>query len=227
MDIAGYIDSTDLRADASNADIDKLCNEAVKNKLAAICINSYHLPQAKRILFTSQVKLCTVISFPLGANAINEKIKLAELALQEGAEELDIVINIAALKEKNYNLLKNEFNTLLKIKETYPYVLKIIVETALLSIEELASITQLISETKVDYIKTSTGFSSRGVSLEDIKIIQENKAKELMVKASGGIKEYDFALELIKAGVSRIGSSSALKIIQEQVQRVKADAISN
>ncbi|MBO8158670.1 deoxyribose-phosphate aldolase [Thermosyntropha sp.] len=211
--LAQYIDATNLKPEASSDDIKKLCEEAVKYNMAAVCINPCRLPLAVSILRKTPVKPCTVISFPLGAELPDVKRVQAVEALKIGALELDVVMNIGAFKDRDYKLVEDEIKGLLRLKQDFDYVLKVIVETALLSEDELAVATKIISETGADFIKTSTGFSSRGVSIEDIEIIKENKSNKLKIKASGGIKELDFARRLIEAGVHRIGSSNPLKII--------------
>lgn len=213
--LAKYFDSTNLKPEATENDIRLLCTEAVKYSMAAVCIHPGRLAVARQYLQASQVKLCTVLGFPLGADMLSTKIYAAQMALDQGADELDMVINIGAVKDNNYKLVEQEITSLLGLKNHYPLAAKIIVETALLTSEELITLTRLVSDTGADYIKTSTGFGPRGVSREDINIINANKGDKLKIKASGGIRTLDFALELIAAGVDRLGSSNAAKILEE------------
>jgi len=215
IDIAYFLDSTNLKPEARELDIENLCMEAVRYNMAAVCIQPCRLAFARRLLIDSKVKLCTVIGFPLGADRTDSKIYAAAKALEDGADELDMVINIGAVKDEDYGKVNQEIEALLALKKQRDFTLKVIVETALLTRHELGTITEYISQTGADYIKTSTGFSSRGVSLEDIAAINDHKSEVLKIKASGGIKDLDFALELLQAGVSRLGTSNARLLIEE------------
>ncbi len=211
--LASYIDSTNLKNDSTYQDIVNLCNDAIHYKMAAVCVLPSRVKEVSLLLKNSGVKVCTVISFPLGAEVLPVKVFAARQALAEGAEEIDIVININAVKDGNYTLVAQEIRAVLELKKEYDFILKVIVETALLTAEELINLTVMLSELKCDYIKTSTGFSTRGVNIEDIEIIKAHKGANLKIKASGGIKSREFAGELIKLGVSRIGTSSAANIL--------------
>ncbi|MEQ8236034.1 MAG: deoxyribose-phosphate aldolase [Syntrophomonadaceae bacterium] len=215
MDIAAFLDSTDLRADASAAEIEALCREAVQLSMAAVCVHPYRLKLAQSILKGSEVKLCTVIGFPLGAEGLESKAYAAEQSLSQGADELDMVINIGAVKDEDYFTVMREIEAVLALKRKYKFILKAIVETALLTGPELAMLTIYLSQAGTDFIKTSTGFSSRGVNLEDIEIIKGHREENLKIKASGGIRDLDFALELIEAGVERLGTSAAAQLVQQ------------
>jgi deoxyribose-phosphate aldolase len=217
--IAAYMDSTNLKPDARERDIILLCEQAALYGMKAVCINPCHLALADKILQQSPVKICTVLGFPLGADLLATKVYAARQALDHGADEVDMVMNIGAVKDNNYEKIREEVENILFLKNEYDFLLKIIVETALLSRQELLDITRLLSQTDADFIKTSTGFSSRGVNMEDIKIIMENKSERLKLKASGGIKTLDFALELINSGANRIGSSSAVTLVEEYRKR--------
>lgn len=214
--LAGYIDATNLKPEASSDDIKILCEEAVKYNMAAVCVNPHRLSLAVSILKGTPVKPCTVIGFPLGAELPKIKKLQALEALRGGALELDMVMNIGAFKDGDYELVKREIEDLLSLKQDFPYLLKVIVETALLSEKELMIATKLVSETGADFIKTSTGFSTCGVVMNDIEIIKANRREDLKIKASGGIKDRDFAVSLIDAGVDRLGTSSPLIILGDQ-----------
>lgn len=217
--LAGYLDYTNLKPEATRQDIETLCREAVQYGMAAVCINPGRLAHAVPILAESQVNLCTVIGFPLGADTTATKRFAARNALTEGADELDMVINIGAVKDGRLDLVKDEITGLRQLKQEYDFILKVIVETALLTPDELAFITGLVSEAEADYIKTSTGFSSRGASLSDLDIIKQHKSEKLKIKASGGIRELEFALRLIEAGADRIGTSSGRQLVEEYRKR--------
>lgn len=217
--LAGYLDSTNLKADAREKDIKLLCEQAARHRMAAVCVNPCRLPLAVECLADNEVKLCTVIGFPLGAEHSSTKLYAARLALQQGAQELDLVMNIGAFLEGDYRQVNEEIISLLNLKNEYDFALKVIVETAMLNEAELGRAAELVSNTRADFIKTSTGYAGRGVSLKDIEIINAHKREDLKIKASGGVKELDFALQLITAGVDRIGSSNALQLLEEYRQR--------
>jgi deoxyribose-phosphate aldolase len=215
MNLASYLDSTNLKPEATKNDIAVLCEEAARFKMAAVCIHAFRLPQARSILQGTGVKLCTVIGFPLGAEGGDSKVFSASRALGDGAGELDMVINLGALKDGDYVQVENEVNSIVKLKKDYSFILKVIVETALLSRNELIELTRLVGGCGADFIKTSTGFSSRGASLEDVQIISAHRAAGLKLTAAGGIRELDFVLQLIAAGADRLGSSNAGRILEE------------
>lgn len=215
MNLASYLDSTNLKPEATKNDIAALCEEAARFKMAAVCIHPFRLLQARSILQGTGVKLCTVIGFPLGAEDRDSKVFSAAHALEAGAGELDMVINLGALKDGDYAQVENEVKSILKLKDDYSFILKVIVETALLSRNELIDLTHMLGDCGADFIKTSTGFSSRGASLEDVQIISAHRLAGLRIKAAGGIRELDFALQLIAAGADRLGSSNAGRIIEE------------
>ena len=207
-----YIDSTLLRSDATIEDITKLCEDAMKYHFATVCVNPYYVPLAKELLEDSTVEVCTVIGFPLGASTTNVKVYEAVDAIEAGADEIDMVINIGALKDKEYEYVKKEIEQVRNVLDGK--VLKVIIETCYLTKEEIIKATEICNETFVNFIKTSTGFGSRGASIEDIKIINEHKNEVLEVKASGGIKTAKEAEEYLKLGVTRIGTSNGVKMME-------------
>lgn len=217
--LASYLDSTNLRPDASAKQIAILCDQAAMYQMAAVCINPYRVALACQNLLHTGVKVCTVIGFPLGAEPVKNKIFQAAQALENGADELDVVINLGAVKDQDHHTVESEIHSLLRLRHESPFLLKVIVETALLQEQELLQLTRLLGEAGVDYIKTSTGFSSRGVNLQDIALIKSVKSDRLKIKASGGIRTLDFALQLLEAGVDRIGSSSAADLVEEYRRR--------
>jgi deoxyribose-phosphate aldolase len=215
MNLASYMDSTNLKPEATKNEIIALCTEAARLKMAAVCINPYRLSPAKKILQETGVRICTVIGFPLGAEGMPGKVFAASQALTGGADELDMVINLGALKDGDYKQVEQEISGVLKLKKDHQFMLKVIVETALLTREELINLTHMLCDCGADFIKTSTGFSSRGAVVEDLQIISAHRTASLKIKASGGIKHLDFALQLIDAGADRLGSSNAAKILEE------------
>lgn len=208
MDINNYIDYTNLKAVATKEDIKKLCDEAMKYHFASVCVNPCYVELASELLEGTNVNVCTVIGFPLGANMLAVKEYEAISAVELGADEIDMVINIGALKDKDYAYVKEEIET---IRDSIGgKTLKVIIETCYLTEAEIKKMVEICNDTFVNFIKTSTGFGTRGASLEDIEIINKYKNEALEIKASGGIKTYDDAINFIEAGVSRIGTSSLL-----------------
>lgn len=213
--LEAYFDSTNLKAEASKANIRQLCSEADFYRMAAVCVMPAYVKLAKSCLYASKVKICTVIGFPLGAHLSQVKILEGKKALDDGAGELDWVLNIGWIKDRNWIQLEAELLAVLELKRHYDFILKVIVETALLTEAELIKIIIFLGDMKVDYIKTSTGYASRGVNWADIETIMTYKDPALKVKASGGIKDLDFALALVQAGVNRIGTSNAADIMRQ------------
>ena len=211
MDINRFIDYTNLKAVATKEDIKLLCDEAIKYGFASVCVNPCYVELAHDLLKGSNISVCTVVGFPLGSNKLATKEFEAIAAVEDGADEIDMVINIGALKNKDYDYIKEEIET---IRDSIGgKTLKIIVETCYLTEEELKKVTEICNETYVNFIKTSTGFGSRGANLEDIKIINENKNEVLEIKASGGIKTYEEVIAYINNGVTRIGMSDVSDLI--------------
>lgn len=210
-----YIEHTILKADASESDIEKLCEEALNNEFYGVCVPPYFVKFAKQKLAKSKVKIVTVVGFPLGYSCTPAKVEEAKKAIDEGADEIDMVINVAALKNEDYNFVKNDIQSLSTIIQLKGKKIKVILETALLSKEEIIKSCQICSEIGVDFVKTSTGFSTRGASIEDIVLIKENISKGIKIKASGGIKNREQALKLIEAGADKIGTSSSVEIVSK------------
>ena len=211
-DIAKYIDHTNLRPDLTKKDIQKICKEASQYNFASVCINPIHVSSAAKYLKDSFSKVSTVIAFPFGA--ISTEIKYAEAmdAIDQGAEELDMVINIGYLKEGKNNQLADEITKIAKATEGI--CLKVIIETCLLNTEEKIRISKIVKESGADYIKTSTGFSAKGADAKDVKIIRETVGDSIGIKASGGIKSLSDLNKMLNAGANRIGTSSGDKYIK-------------
>lgn len=216
MEINKYIDHTNLKMDATSEDIAKLCKEAMEYNFETVCVHPCYVTLAKELLEDSNVGVCTVIGFPLGMNTPKTKAFEAIDAVENGADEIDMVINVGALKDKDYDYVKSEIE---EIRDSIDgKTLKVIIETSLLTKEEIKKMTEICNETFVNFIKTSTGFGSRGASVEDVKIINKNKNEVLEIKASGGIKTRKQAEELIKAGATRLGTSSGVEIASHQCE---------
>lgn len=212
------IDHTNLKAFATIEDITKLCEEAITYNFKTVCVNPYYISLAKDILKDTSVEVCTVIGFPLGMNSKETKVYEAIDAVSKGADEIDMVINIGALKDKEYDYVKSEIE---EIRDSISgKTLKVIIETCYLTEEEIIKMTEICNNTFVNFIKTSTGFGTRGASLDDIKIMNEYKNETLEIKASGGIKDYNTALEMLEAGATRLGTSSGVKIMEVEDETI-------
>lgn len=214
MDIKNYIEHTILKADTSLKDIKRISLEAIENELFGICIPPYFVKAAKKELQDSEVKIVTVIGFPLGYSTTPSKAEEAKKAIDEGADEIDMVINVAALKAKDYAYVTNDISTIFSIVHIKGAKLKVIIETALLTEEEKLKALEICAEVQVDFVKTSTGFAKSGAKIEDIKLMRANLPKKIKIKASGGIKTKEQALDLIKAGANRLGASSSIELIK-------------
>ena len=214
MELNNYIDHTNLKAYATLDDIKKLCDEAKKYHFQTVCINPCYVKSAKEYLKGSTVNVCTVIGFPLGANTLQTKEYEAIDAVNDGADEIDMVVNIGAIKNKDYKYVKQEIEDIRDAIDGK--ILKVIIETCYLDDDEIKKMTEICNETFVNFIKTSTGFGTRGASVHDIEIINENKNDLLEVKASGGIKTIEDAEQFINLGVTRIGTSNGVNIMNTE-----------
>lgn len=214
MKYSKYIDHTILKQDASLESIDKLCHEALKYDFASVCVNPCFVERCYNILKDSDVKVCTVIGFPLGANKTFIKVKEAQDSVFDGASEVDMVINVSQLKAGNDDYVRNEIAAIRKtLREDV--ILKVIIETCLLTDEEKERACRLSKEAGADFVKTSTGFSTGGATKEDIALMRRVVGPEMGVKASGGIRTKEDFLAMIENGATRIGTSSGVKIIEE------------
>lgn len=211
--IAQYIDHTVLNADAVTADIEKICNEAVEYHFKTVCIQPYWVSYAADQLKASEVGITTVIGFPLGANASEVKAFEAKKALEDGATEVDMVINIGALKSGDYDTVLKDIQAVVEAVAGKA-VVKVIIETALLTKAEKIRASELAKKAGADFVKTSTGFSTGGATIEDIKLMRATVGPDMGVKASGGVRDYADAVAMIEAGATRIGASSGITIVQ-------------
>ena len=208
MDIAKYIDYTLLKATATPADIEKLCKEALEYGFYSVCVNSGYVPLAAEQLKGSKVKVCTVVGFPLGAISTQAKLYETSVALSQGAQEIDMVLNVGLFLSGNVAKVLDEI-ALLK-QETGDRVLKVIIETCYLNDEQKRLASQVCVDAGADFVKTSTGFGTGGATLADVQLIKEVVGDRAKIKASGGIRDKQTALQYISLGVDRIGASAIL-----------------
>jgi deoxyribose-phosphate aldolase len=213
--IAALIDHTLLKPESSRADIARLCAEARRAAFASVCVNPFWVSFAKSELKGSPVRVCTVIGFPLGANATETKVAEAQIALAHGAGELDVVQYIGALRSGGTQFVCEELKKLADLAHTGGAILKVILETGLLSAEEKRISSQLAAESGVDFVKTSTGFAPGGATVEDVSLMRSIVGSEIGVKASGGIRTLAALRDMVQAGASRIGTSSGVNILKE------------
>lgn len=212
--LAGMIDHTLLKPDATSDKIAQLCFEAKKYHFASVCVNPTHVKLCADLLRDSDVKVCTVIGFPLGATSTEVKTFETKNALDNGATEIDMVINIGALKAGDVDLVARDIREVVEVAHAANALVKVIIETALLTDEEKVVASLLAKEAGADYVKTSTGFSGGGATVHDIELIRRTVGPSLGVKASGGIHTHEEAEALVAAGATRIGASAGVKIIQ-------------
>ena len=207
-EILKKVDHTLLKQTATMKDIEKICDDAIANNTASVCIPPVYVKQAKEYV-KGKMKICTVIGFPNGYNTTSTKVFETAQAVKDGADEIDMVINIGKVKENNYEYISNEIN---KIKEEYNgKLLKVIIETCLLTEDEKIKLCEVVSNSKADYIKTSTGFSTAGATLEDIILFKNHIKNGKKIKAAGGIKDFQDAQKFIEAGADRLGTSRLIK----------------
>ena len=209
--IAAYIDHTLLKPDATPKEIDQLCEEALRYKFYAVCVNSGRIAQCNAILEKTDVRIACVVGFPLGANDSAVKIYETTRALNLGASEIDMVLNIGALKAKEYFFVENEIHEIVRAAEGK--IVKVILETSFLNTEEKVKASQICLNAGAHFIKTSTGFGGGRATVEDIQLIKKTIGNQALIKASGGIKNLQFALDLIQAGANRLGTSSGVALV--------------
>ncbi len=212
--IASMIDHTILRPDATKDDIVKLCREAVKYSFASVCVNPYWVPLVARELKGSPVKVCTVVGFPLGATTTEVKRAETEAAIRVGAEEIDMVINVGALKSGDYDTVKLDIQAVVEESHRAGAIVKVIIETALLDDNQKTIACSLAKLAGADFVKTSTGFASSGATAHDVALMRAVVGPEIGVKASGGIRTLEDLKTMAAAGATRIGASASVKIIE-------------
>lgn len=220
MNIASYIDHTVLKPTTLVADIEKLCSEAKQYKFAAVCVPPNFVKIAKEHIKDSSVKVATVIGFPFGYSAIEAKIAEILLAIVDGADELDVVINISAIKNNDWQYLANEINHIMPIIKQKNKVIKIIIESGVLTDDEIIKCCELYGAAGIDYLKTSTGYAEKGASVHAVELFKKHLPAGVKIKASGGIRDYNFAKQLVDAGATRLGCSAGVAIVNGEKEVV-------
>ena len=211
MSYAKYIDHTLLAMNATEDQIRKLCDEAKEYHFYSVCVNSGYVPLAASLLKGSNVKVCSVVGFPLGAMLTSAKAFETEMAVKAGAQEIDMVINVGWLKSNNWQAVKNDIEAVFNACGDVP--LKVILETCLLSKDEIVKVCNICKEIGVAFVKTSTGFSVSGATVEDVKLMCETVGDKMGVKASGGIRDRATAEKMVEAGATRLGASAGIAIV--------------
>ncbi|MGE0885028.1 MAG: deoxyribose-phosphate aldolase [Blastocatellales bacterium] len=214
-EVARYIDHTLLKPEATRAEIEKLCEEALAFSFASVCVNPIWVKECAFLLHKSPVKVCTVIGFPLGATLPDVKAYETRRAIFDGATEIDMVINLGALKSGDDNLVRRDIAGVVDAAHDGCAIVKVIIETALLTDDEKVRASLLAKDAGADFVKTSTGFSKGGATVADIELMRKAVGAELGVKAAGGVKDLASAKEMIAAGATRIGASAGVRIVQE------------
>lgn len=219
--IEKYLDHTALKADTRLEDIEKLAKEAKEYNFYAVCVNGAYVEKAKDLLDGTNVKVAAVVGFPLGACTTETKVFETEDAIMKGAEEIDMVINVGALKDGLYNYVYNDIKAVVDVAKERAAV-KVIIETALLTHEEKVKVCELARKAEADFVKTSTGFSTAGATKEDVALMKKTVGPDIEVKASGGIRDFPKAKEMIAAGATRIGASASVNIVEEYEKEQKS-----
>ena len=212
-----YIDHTVLKPTTLLSDVVRVCNEAKEYKFAAVCVPPLFVKKATEFLKDSGVKVSTVTGFPFGYSAIEAKVAEIILAIIDGVDELDVVVNISAIKNNDWNFIGNEINTLMPIIKNKNKVIKVIIESGILTDDEIIKCCDIYGMAGVDFVKTSTGYAEKGASVHAVKLIRAHLSDHVQIKASGGIKNFSFAKDLIDAGATRIGSSAGVQLMHESL----------
>ena len=220
LELAKMIDHTILKANATQSDIEKLCEEAKEYNFASVCVNPYWVPLASNLLKNSTVKVCTVIGFPLGATSSESKAYETEIAILQGADEVDMVINVGAMKNNQTDIVEKDILAVVNSArqtgkdQNKNITVKIILETCYLTKDEIKNACLCAKNAGADFVKTSTGFGTGGATVEDVKLMKETLGSSMEVKASGGIRDYETAIKMIEAGATRLGTSSGIAIVE-------------
>ena len=217
MELNKYIDHTLLKPEATNKQITKLCEEARQYDFASVCVNTCYVPLAKQLLAGSDVKVCCVVGFPLGAMDTVSKAFEAKTAVENGAQEVDMVINIGALKDKDYDYVTKDIAAV--VEASKPAIVKVIIEACLLTDEEKVEACKCSMNAKAEFVKTSTGFSTHGATPKDVALMKKTVGNVCKVKAAGGVRSYDDAMKMIEAGADRLGCSAGIKVMEEAKAR--------
>ncbi len=213
-DLARLIDHTMLKPDAVPAEIEQLCDDAIRYHFASVCLNPSYVPLAAAKLAETDIAVCTVVGFPLGATTTTAKVCEAEQALEDGATEIDMVLHIGALKAGQRDIVRDDISAVVDVVHEGGGLVKVIIETALLTDEEKALACRLAREADANFVKTSTGFAAEGAKIDDVRLMRETVGPRLGVKAAGGIHSYDEAMGMVNAGANRLGASAGIKIVE-------------
>lgn len=213
MKLNQFIDHTILKPSTLVTDINKLCAEAIEYQFAAVCVPPNFVKQAKALTAGTSVKVATVIGFPFGYSAVEAKIAEIVLAMVDGADELDVVANISAIKNKDFTYIANEINHIMPIIKSKGKTIKVIIESGILTDEEIIVCCDIYGAAGIDYLKTSTGYAEKGATVEAVKLFRLHLPDHVQIKASGGIRDYAFAKELVDAGATRLGCSAGVAIV--------------
>jgi len=215
-DLNIYIEHTNLKPDATHQDIIRLCEEAVEHKFYGVCVSPYHVQLAKKTIKKAPVKIITVVGFPFGYNTVASKVEETKKAIIGGADEIDVVMNIAAFKSGDDATVLNDLQAVIMACHLQNKVAKVIIETALLSKAEIEKACRLCVDSEADFVKTSTGFASSGAKLEDIELMRKILPAKIKIKAAGGIKDHETAVAMINAGAARLGTSASIAIVDTE-----------
>lgn len=215
MNLSTFFDHTLLRPDCTLADIKKLCEEAIEYGFAAVCVPPYFVGRASQFVEAKDVKTATVIGFPMGYTTTVSKVEEIKRAIDDGVDELDVVINLAAVKSGNWKDVQSDLDRMITAAHLKRKLIKVILETGLLTDEEIHKLCTICRELQPNFVKTSTGFNGEGATVRVVKLLQAAVGKEIKIKASGGIRTPEDALRLIDAGASRIGASSSVRIMKD------------
>jgi len=211
-DLNIYIEHTNLKPDATHQDIIRLCEEAVEHKFYGVCVSPYHVQLAKKTIKKEPVKVITVVGFPFGYNTVASKVEETKKAIIGGADEVDVVMNIAAFKSGDDATVLNDLQAVIMACHLQNKVAKVIIETALLTKAEIEKACRLCVDSEADFVKTSTGFASSGAKVEDIELMRKILPAKVKIKAAGGIKDHETAVAMVNAGAARIGTSASIAI---------------
>jgi len=215
MELAKHIEHTNLKPDCTNEEIIQLCNEAIANGFYGVCVSPYYVQLAKKTIGKKVIKIITVAGFPLGYATVGAKVEEAKKAIISGADEIDMVMNIAAFKSGDMQTVQNDIQSVVTVCHLKNKKVKVIIETAYLNEEEIIRACKVCEDCEVDFVKTSTGYASKGADTKSVKIMRANLPSKVKIKAAGGIKTRKQALDLLAAGADVLGCSNSLKIIEE------------
>jgi deoxyribose-phosphate aldolase len=215
MELAKRIEHTNLKPDCTKEDIIQLCNEAIEHGFYGVCVSPYYVQLAKKTIGKKAIKIITVAGFPLGYATVGAKVEEAKKAIISGADEIDMVMNIAAFKSDDMQTVQNDIQSVVTVCHLQNKKVKVIIETAYLTDEEITKACKVCIDCEVDFVKTSTGYASKGAEIKTVKLMRAELPSKIKIKAAGGIKTRKQALELLAAGADIIGCSSSLKIIEE------------